>query len=434
MKKKLIYTISCGILILSGCMSSLQPLASTAIPATKDTNHTQPPVIQPTLTNMPLVPLPTAAIRLVEPACLSIQSDLPAKYSYEGNLLLIDIDPEAPSEDWLSLYKTHSEESILLPYSFPETPVVSPNRTQFAVESSSYEERSIEIFSTSGEIIKSIPMQENWGWLADWINNKQIGIVMAEPSDNPRYDKYPASVLILDPFTEQIQVLLPDYPYIDRANQMTNFGGLWGSTIYDPNLSLVVYAGARNLSGYLLYSLTDEKILAEIPGLARRALPIWFSNGMQFIVLGEDFYKVSASGETEKITWFNPNYDFDKYVGWDYFIKSYYSLSPNENLLAFWFGRHEENISWDQTTFTLAILNLETGEIIDTCILLSKYTYEHSSPFPYPIWSPDSKKLLVSARYPQEGKRDLVLIDLEKYAAYQLHSDLIPAGWLVADE
>lgn len=434
MKKKLVYIISCGLLILSGCMSSLQPPVSTAIPATRVTNHTQPLVIHPTLTNMPLVPSSTTVAKLVEPACLSIQSDLPAKYSYEGNLLLID--PESSSEDWLSLYKTHSEESILLPYRGPASPVVSPNRTQFAVQS--YEERSIDIFSTSGEILKSIPMQENWGWLADWVNNQQIAIVMSEPSDNPRYVKYPASVLILDPFTEQTQVLLPDYPYIDRANQMTQFGGLWGSTIYDPSLSRVVYAGARNLSGYMFYSLTEGKILAEIPSPSRRALPIWFSNGVQFIVLGEDFYKVSASGETKKITWFNPNYDIDKNAGWsyfiNYFIKNYYSLSPNENFLAFWFGKREENISWDQTTFTLAILNLETGEIIDTCIELSNYTHEDLPPYAYPIWSPDSKKLLVSAKYPQEGERDLVLIDLEKYAAYQLQSDLIPAGWLVADE
>ena len=392
------------------------------------TNNTQPPVIHSTLTNMPLVPSPTTAAGLVEPVCLSIQSDLPSKHSYEGNFLLIDT--ESSSEDWLSLYKIYSDESILLPYRGPASPVVSPSRTQFAVQN--YEERSIDIFSTSGEIVKSIPMPENWGWLAGWVNNQQIAIVMSEPSDNPRYDKYPASVLILEPFTEQTQVLLPDYPYIDRTNQMINFGGHWGSTIYNPSLSRVVYAGTHNFLGYLLYSLTEEKILAEIPNYNLGALPIWFSDGTQFIVLGgDDFYKVGASGETKKITWFNPNYDIDKNAGWDYFIENYYSLSPNENLLAFWFGRHDENTSWDQTAFTLAILNLETGEIIDTCI---EHRHEHFPPFAYPIWSPDSKNLLVSTKYSQESERDLVLIDLEKYAAYQLQSNLMPVGWLAVDE
>lgn len=433
MKNKMAFIISCGLLILSGCMYSLQSPISTSIPATRVTNHTQSSVIHPTITNMPQVPSPTTAARLVEPACLSIQSDLPANYSYEGNLLLIDIDPEAPSGDWLSLYKIHSNETILLPYRGPASPVVSPSRTQFAIQY--YEENSIDILSTSGEIIKSIPMQENWGWLADWINNQQIAIVMAEPSDDPFYDKFPASVLILNPFTEQTQVFSPNYPYIDRANPMINFGGRWGSTIYDPSLSRVVYAGTHNFLGYMLYSLTEGKILAEIPNYNLAALPIWFSNGSQLIVLGgDDFYKVSTSGETKKITWFNPNYNINKNAGWDFFIRSYYSLSPNENLLAFWFGKREENVSWDQTTFTLAILNLETGEIIDTCIKASNYQHEHLPPFAYPIWSPDSKNLLVSAKYPQENERDLVLIDLEKHAAFRLQSDLIPAGWLVGDE
>jgi hypothetical protein len=101
--------------------------------------------------------------------------------------------------------------------------------------------------------------------------------------------------------------------------------------------------------------------------------------------------------------------------------------------LAFWFAKHDENISWNQTTFTLAVLNLETGEVIDTCIMSRNYTPEDLPPLPYPIWSPDSKNLLISAKYSQGSGGHLVLIDLEKQAAYQLSSDLVPAGWLVVN-
>ena len=430
MLKKLSVCLSlCGVLVLAACAAP-RPVVTPTPPATANmtSSVTASATLMAISTPLPSVTPTPDPVRL---ACIEIQPALSEGHIYEGNLVLINANYS--SEDWISLYNLQSGEDTILPQKYSSDPVVSPSRIQFAIQN--YEENSIDVFSTRGEIIKSIPMQENWGWLADWVNNQQIAIVMAEPSDNPRFDKLPASVLILNPFTEQTQVLLPNYPYIDIVNPMIQFGGRWGSTIYDPSLSRVVYAGAEKFQGYLLYSLTEGKILAKIPNPNRRALPIWFSNGTQFIVLGgDDFYKVSASGEIKKITWFNPNYIINENAGLDYFIRDYYSLSPNENLLAFWLARHDENISWNQTTFTLAILNLETGEIIDTCIISSDYTYEHLPPLAYPIWSPDSKNLLVSPKYSQGSEGNLVLFDQEKQAAYKLPSDWVPTGWLLPEE
>jgi len=286
-------------------------------------------------------------------------------------------------------------------------------------------------------------MRSNWGWLADWLDNQRIAIVMSEPSDDPRYDKYPASVAILDTVTGLTQVLPPDYPDIDLANPLIQFGGRWGSIMYNATLTRAVYAapvsnpppetGGGN--GYVFYSLTGEKKLAEISNPSMRALPIWFGDGMQFIVKGGDeFYQVSAGGELKKLTRFNPDYIFDKNSGLDYLVDSYYSLSPDESRLAFWQTRYEKNLDTNQLSYTLAILDIETGEVTDTCI-----SYGDHSPFnfpanSYPVWSPDGSTLAVYANYRSEEKEgELVLIDLEKQTAYPLPGNLIPTGWLLAE-
>lgn len=119
--------------------------------------------------------------------------------------------------------------------------------------------------------------------------------------------------------------------------------------------------------------------------------------------------------------------------------------------------RYDGNLDWDETTFRLAILDMESGEIVDTGIPsghnkeMSKFEYPV---FPEPVWSPDGNSLIISAnlRYDEpvqgvemdeEGNkitisylervaRDLVLIDLENMTAYQLPSEWIPNEWIPA--
>jgi len=238
-------------------------------------------------------------------------------------------------------------------------------------------------------------------------------------------------------------VLPPDYPDIDLANPLIQFGGRWGSIMYNATLTRVVYAGRVSNpppetgggNAYIFYSLTDEKRLAGILNLRMRALPIWIGNGMQAIILGVDeFYRVDADGKIEKLTRFNPDYVFNEGSSLDYLFDDYYSLSPDESRLAFWQTRHEKNLDTNQLSYTLAILDIETGEVTDTCI-----SYGDHSPFnfpanSYPVWSPDGSTLAVYANYRSEEKEgSLVLINLEKQTAYPLPGNWIPTGWLLAE-
>jgi len=395
---------------------------------------------EPTKTSSP-TPLPTHTFAPTpEPPivqnCISIQPELPADHAYTGNLLLMDA-----SYGPLELYNLQSSESVILSEEYYVDHEVSPDHTQVALRD--YKTKTIYIFSADGKIIKRIPIRSNWGWLADWLDDQRIAIVMSEPSDDPRYDKYPASVVILDTVTGLTQVLPPDYPDIDLANPLIQFGGRWGSIMYNATLTRVVYAGRVSNpppetgggNAYIFYSLTDEKRLAGILNLRMRALPIWIGNGMQAIILGVDeFYRVDADGKIEKLTRFNPDYVFNEGSSLDYLFDDYYSLSPDESRLAFWQTRHEKNLDTNQLSYTLAILDIETGEVTDTCI-----SYGDHSPFnfpanSYPVWSPDGSTLAVYANYRSEEKEgSLVLINLEKQTAYPLPGNWIPTGWLLAE-
>ena len=430
----------CIFLLLGGCSPTPQTVSPVS-PTAAAVTDTPQPTPEPTNTSSP-TPLPTHTFTPTpEPPivqnCISIQSELPADHAYTGNLLLM-----GAAYGSLELYNLQSNESVILSEEDYVDHETSPDRTRIALRD--YKTKTIYIFSADGKIIKRIPMRSNWGWLADWLDDQRIAIVMSEPSDDPRYDKYPASVVILDTVTGLTQVLPPDYPDIDLANPLIQFGGRWGSIMYNATLTRAVYAapvsnpppeiGSSN--GYVFYSLTEEKKLAEIPNPSLRALPIWFGDGMQFILEGGDeFYRVSADGELEKLTRFNPNYIFDKSSGLDYLLDDYYSLSPDESRLAFWQTMFDRSLDRNKISFTLAILDIETGEVTDTCISSGHYLSGSDLPAnPYPIWSPDGSTVAVYANYRSEEKEgSLVLIDLEKQIAYPLPGNWIPTGWLLAE-
>jgi hypothetical protein len=345
----------------------------------------------------------------------------------------------APGDKQL-LYNLLTDELSVLPQKYSVGHAVSPDHTQLALDD--YDAKKIDILSANGKIIRSLPMQSNWGWLADWVDNQQIAIVKAEKSDNARYIKYPASVVILDTFTGKMQEFPPDYPNIDIANQGISLG-YWGSTVYDPTLTWVVYAGMMSNPpdpmfgslGYILYSLTKEEILAEIPDQGPRANPIWFPDGKRFVILGRDeFYQVNTHGQIEKLTDLNPDYDIVNNSGRAYLLDYHYSLSPDGNFIAFWQTKYNEDVKHDQLTFFLAILDLTTGVVTDTCIKSGHHDFEILLADPTPIWSPDSKSLVVLANLHEgEGSRNLVLVDLVERAAYELQSSYLPTGWLVVN-
>lgn len=433
MKNLAVCLALCGFLFLASC-AALQLEEPPPQPATATMTASASASATPTVTSTPL-PTVTPTPDPVISDCIEIQSALPEEHSYEGFLLLVRTT-HGPGERHL-LYNIQSGESVYLPKEYSYASIVSPDQTKLILDD--IVRGIFAVYSSNGVLLKKMSMYENQGRVAAWFDDERIAIKKYEEGFREGMSKYPASVVIVSIMNGETQLLESDYPNIDGANYLIHLGN-WGTTVYDPTLTRVVYAGDvthpgqpdKLINGYILYSLSEEKILAEIPDqdFHLGTLPQWFADGSQFIVEGEDeLYLVGADGDIENLTQFNIEEDFSEKENRYYRIPGYYSLSPDESQLAFWL---ERNNGEELSQVTLAVLDLETGEATDTCI---EYGYDSAVTITSPTWSPDSSKLVISAEYGEvENEVGLVLIDLEDHIAFQLPSDWNPTGWLLPED
>jgi Tol biopolymer transport system component len=219
-------------------------------------------------------------------------------------------------------------------------------------------------------------------------------------------------------------VLISDYPDIDRASHNFRWG-YSGTTVYDPTLTRVVY-----LNGFALYDIPGKTILAQLTNVYLGDEPKWSPDGSRIIVsAGAEFYLISRDGQITQASHMNPNYNPETRKGYDY-MSSYYSWSPNGNKIALWLQVYDSKTI--NPTITLAVLDIASGIITDTCIPAG-FNPEKLFKFPEPVWSPDGNSLVIDTNFNEEEKTTgVVLVDLEKQAAYKVLENYYPLGWLVA--
>ena len=420
----------------------------------------EPDAVFPTRTSTP-VPVATPTPQPVVSINMRIQPASPENLPYTGNLLLVN--PDYGADDTHSFYSLDTGDMRILPDYYHSAHAVSPDRTKFALGNYVKDGMNISVFSSNGNNLLKVEGQKDWGRIADWIDNDTVAIILYEEDEESQYYKHPPAVVVYDFGTGDTKLFPADYPNI-RDSWPLHWVD-WGATVINSSLTRVVYRGSvpsphpekKTTWGYILYSIPEQRKLAELPVNRADASPIWSADGSYFVVRGTDeFYKVSAVGKTEKLTALNPGYRIGKEESLDYFIDTYYSLSPDESHMAFWMIKYDDIADLYETQFTLAILDMESGEVFDTGIPSGHYYFDDSWMHFEPVWSPDSKSLVVSANRrieePQSGAemdedgnkipfskpggvtRDLVLVDLEKMAAYQLPSDWIPTGWLLPED
>jgi Tol biopolymer transport system component len=99
------------------------------------------------------------------------------------------------------------------------------------------------------------------------------------------------------------------------------------------------------------------------------------------------------------------------------------SLSPDGKKIAFWL--HAQPSPYEEPQ--LAVLNLETQQVINYCIPGLHHGNTHSPVWSPAIWSLDSHYLAVLDQYePNAGRA--ILVDTRQGSAAQV-AELIPNGW-----
>ncbi|MDR3573001.1 MAG: hypothetical protein P4L50_04030 [Anaerolineaceae bacterium] len=385
------------------------------LPTTMDTAIAS--TLSPTLTTT------AGSANAISRNCLNILPALSQANDYQGRLILNKI----PTNDDYYLYDFQTAQTAKLTNHGLLNIVITPDRKRYAYHDG--DSPYLEIFSSNGQLQRSIPWEKNWFWMDGWLDNNQIMFEIPKVTTNAMgmWDiQYPEPLMLLNLATNQRQNLPSDYPDIDQGSNSIDWWS--GTTVYDNSLSRVVYPGGIGPDigeGYILWDVPDKKKMAELPALNFSKEPKWSPDGSKFIVNGNggEFYIVTRDGAISKITNLNPDYDPTTHI---YNLDSTaYSWSPDGRNVAFWLN------SAKPASSTLAILDTLTGKIIDYCIQ-PEYGAPSDKYSPQaPVWSPDGNAFVVSASTSvDQPEGDTILVDIEKGIAAKVTSGLAPVGWL----
>jgi hypothetical protein len=127
---------------------------------------------------------------------------------------------------------------------------------------------------------------------------------------------------------------------------------------------------------------------------------------------GVDLMRISRDGEVERLTYFATS---------NAAMVEGYSLSPDEQSIAFWLTMNAYPASVDSRQ--LATLRIPSKEVSATCLI--------SGDYPHPIiWSPDGMYLVATISDWKINQSDVILIDIDNRAAVKITEQALGIGWI----
>lgn len=398
----------------------------------------------PTLTaniSTPILPTtsPTPILESSQNICQAVEQVDKSEIESQGEMIFTNMSYHEYKIDATTFEKSDLLEEGRFSYSI----AVSPNREFIALQlySQKTEPISLRIKSQDGLVDIVIPWEEEWSSITSWLDNERLLInTYIEVEDGDIQAKEFSTFLVLNPFTNERKVLEPIFPEI-YSHHMFPYWERFGSTIYSPNLDKVIYVKGNDVGSggyyYVLWSIEEQKTLADFQVVLDQDIPHWAPNGEKFVMspslLGDsgdgkwpanNLYNVNSNGQSSKIT------NLSEYFNWTY-IGRFVSWSPNEKYIAFWFsGWNERPDSFylvaDQY---LGIVEVETKKLRIFCVSGSTYP---SGVVPPPVWSPDSSQIIVESPLSEEHSQ-VLLLDLEKETIAKIGEDMIPVGWMIEE-
>jgi len=400
-------------IVLAGCALQTEN-ASTLVPIETQGQKATP---SPTVTLKLPTQSPTSTVTLtpvIIKECAKLASiELGPPVETENNFLLLR-DGQAPYAPFLmnpangKITKIASDNSIFDAY-------VSPDgyKLAYAIED------KVIIANPEGKIQKSILVVKNdffffWGWLDD----EHIMITPHIPEitpDTPKEDRI-APLIILDISDGSRIEIKSAYPGIDNFNYLN---WQFNRVVYDPSKNYAVYPGDDIIT---LFSLPEQKILASLPAITNRTeQPQWSPNGEYLAVAGkvtknkgnQELFMLDKNGNITRLTHLTDQFDEGIGIGNS-------SWSPDNRKIAFWYD------IGDSVEKRLAVYNFDTATVEDYCIIHNGVGYPVK-----PIWSPDSKLVLVNIKADDQSDYKILWVNTETHEGAVFKINATVAGWLV---
>jgi Tol biopolymer transport system component len=383
------------------------PESSEASFSTPEPLPIQSPVIAIDNTGT-MSPLPTDPI---VQDCLNLVSNPPS--AINGQVILYKLG----FSDTPYLLNLRTSEKNLLPQSALQFRV-SPDGTRVAFRNNSDTTKELILMDLFGNGTNgTFAWKVGWTEIQGWLDDNHLLISNKNEQQYPPYD-----LTILDIETGQTTEMDSDYPAMNIGYSFWNLS----RAVYNTSLSHVIYQSSYRSS--VLWDVTNNKEVTQIPSSTHNAEPIWLSDDQTALILGvlqselvevgDDFFLMSSYGILTRLTYLTDTYPIVD-------IGSF-SISPDEQSVAFWLyirSNVEEQELGTLPSYHLAILNLESGDIIDSCI--ERRSQGHP---PFPIWSPDGNFLLLQDTNDEQNK--ILIANPNEGWFYNFSTGLFSDGWL----
>ena len=367
---------------------------------------------------------------LVFAPCLAISPEPPGGNDIPWDILILRgilpfaIDPN-----------TGERTEQLLPDSAPNSPVAddfstSPDGEWLAYELSAQDNVSLVVEPARNTWTKSSQGRIIWRpnrpfHLEGWLSNENVMLVMNQSPENF------GSTLIYNPFTgSQLEFSLEEMP--NSLSQQYGMSGSYlmdqGNLIPDPTLTRLVYpltldAQALRLA---LWDVENKKVLARLRyTLAQLSRdPLWSQDGRDFLIVGltegdsSEWFQVTRNGAVHQLTHFGEFLTDAEF--------NFPSRSRDGRYLTF------QMIYNSRKESKYLFLDLKSQPPDVFCLNMGG---EESGSLNSPVWSPDSRYVVITHGAYSENSSDVTLVDVEQREAFYLGNDL-PAkiygtGWIV---
>jgi Tol biopolymer transport system component len=419
-----LFSISCG------------PIA---VKPTYPINATPSATDQPVLA-IPPTSLPVAANTSVPDSgmgeiCPGITLGLPATNISLGTLVLVDHD----RNDLIFFdLQTGNRTSVASAGERTYSYAVSPNGKWLAYElqDSSSKKEELIIVTAKGEKSARFPWKDEWRNIAYWLDDQRLIIKLMPVGYKPFV------FLILNPFTNEQQTLIPDFSGIYPMESPPDWREA-GPVIYDPSLQRAVFAGINNV--YVVWDVPMKKPLTTLRALSFINFPtkapqwspdsnevlIATSNASPFDFVNDELFSIDQSGSVTKLTNFA---DVSYSIG-----ITRYSWSPDGSYVAMFFVEVPSGYSGEQ----LAIIDTANHKINHYCIQgditlqgfrKNERGFYDDVVYAGVIWSPNGSQIVVENRI-AENLSNIILVDITKNLAFQIidNENVQPIGWMVTE-
>jgi hypothetical protein len=306
-----------------------------------------------------------------------------------------------------------------------------------SIDQQNNEVEHMVIATADGQSQIEIPWGEKWQYILGWTHDQRLIITYDDP-DLRAQEKWNSvfAFLIYDPFSGEEELLHPVFP--DRlVNTILPSWDGWAGNVYDPTLTRAVVprilGDEDNPYTLALWDITSQELISSLEDVFYESVfysdlapqPFWSDDGASFAFVGKLFdnekiefelFQVSRDGKVEQLTNLTSIYQASSWRNiW----------SPDSSKIAMLVDLHPETEGYN-----VLILNLETSEIVDSCISI-RGNISKSELIPPLIWSPDGQQYLVKD-WIDDSSSQIILVDTKQGFAAKIAENVDLNGWMIS--